>query len=103
MAEHAAEQLTPAPAPGDERCRGEAGDQADDAEGQDPAGIVVAGIAHSAQREEERAKAEERCGDAEHAINRLHVQDSASVAAPALAATNVRVVLVVPAQLDALE
>src|SRR5260221_859585 len=64
--------LTPAAAPGDERGRGEAGDQAEDAKGQDPAGIAVTRIADAAQREDEGADAEERRGDAEHAIEGLH-------------------------------
>jgi hypothetical protein len=64
--------LTPATAPGDERGRGEAGDQAENAAGQDPAGIGVAGIADAAQREEEYADTEECCREAEHAIEGLH-------------------------------
>src|SRR5258708_22131269 len=60
--------LAPTTAPRDERGRGEPRNQADDAEGQDPAGVHIAGIADTAQREEERADAEQRRRDAEHTI-----------------------------------
>jgi hypothetical protein len=52
--------------------RGEAGDQADYPEGQDLAGIGVAGIADTAEREEERADAEQCRRDAEHRVEGFH-------------------------------
>ncbi len=61
--------LAPAPTPGDERGGGEAGDQAGNAEGQDPAEIHIAGIADTTQREEERADAKERSRHAQHAVD----------------------------------
>jgi hypothetical protein len=64
--------LAPATAPGDERSCGEAGDQADDAEGQDPARVGVAWIADIPQREEERADAPERRRDAEPTVEGFH-------------------------------
>src|SRR5260221_7607470 len=67
-------QVPPAPTIQREAGRGEPRDQADDAEGQDPAGIAVAGIADAAQREEERADAEQRRRDAEQSIEEFHAQ-----------------------------
>jgi hypothetical protein len=64
--------LAPATTIEREAGRGEAGDQAEDAEGQDPAGIGVAGIADAAQREEECADAKECSGETEHAIEGFH-------------------------------